>query len=173
MNATFELAERIADATDAELDGLVHQFWKALPGWVTGGSLSLADARFLFRAALDANSKAPLVSANELVIPAGRPIRIHLRTVDVIHSFWVPKLAGKVDMIPNRANHMWVKADKPAYFWGQCAEYCGMSHANMRLRIPSRGALAREAVALRQLGSSFWRLSWFPACSEYTAIRLG
>jgi cytochrome c oxidase subunit 2 len=83
----------------------------------------------------DTGAKAPLVTGNELVIPAGRPIRIQLRTVDVIHSFWVPKLAGKVDMIPNRANHIWVKADQPGYFWGQCAEYCGDSHAVMRFRI--------------------------------------
>jgi cytochrome c oxidase subunit II len=76
-----------------------------------------------------------LTTANELVIPAGRPIRVHLRTIDVIHSFWVPKLAGKVDMIPNRANHLWLKADKPGYFWGQCAEYCGDSHAVMRFRV--------------------------------------
>lgn len=62
--------------------------------------------------------EAPLVTANELVIPAGRPIRVKLRTVDVIHSFWVPKLAGKVDMIPNRGNHLWLQADEPGYFWG-------------------------------------------------------
>ena len=86
-------------------------------------------------AANSAGAKAPIVSGNELVIPAGRPIRINLRTVDVIHSFWVPKLAGKVDMIPNRANHIWLKADKPGYFWGQCAEYCGDSHAVMRFRV--------------------------------------
>ncbi len=77
----------------------------------------------------------PLVLANELVIPAGRAVRINLRTFDVIHSFWVPKLAGKVDMIPNRANHLWLKADEPGYFWGQCAEYCGESHAVMRFRV--------------------------------------
>jgi cytochrome c oxidase subunit II len=76
-----------------------------------------------------------LVNANELVIPAGRPVRINLRTVDVIHSFWVPKLAGKVDMIPNRANKLWLQADEPGYFWGQCAEYCGESHAVMRFRV--------------------------------------
>jgi cytochrome c oxidase subunit 2 len=87
------------------------------------------------QAALDANAKSPLVTANELVIPAGRPIRIHLRTVDVIHSFWVPKLAGKVDMIPNRPNHLWLRADQPGYYWGQCAEYCGDSHAVMRFRV--------------------------------------
>ena len=76
-----------------------------------------------------------LVAGNELVIPAGRPVRVNLRTVDVIHSFWVPKLAGKVDMMPNRGNHLWLKADKPGYFWGQCAEYCGESHAVMRFRV--------------------------------------
>jgi len=86
-------------------------------------------------ATINADAKAPLVTANELVIPVGRPVRVNLRTVDVIHSFWVPKLAGKVDMIPNRANHLWFKAEKPGYYWGQCAEYCGDSHAVMRFRV--------------------------------------
>lgn len=80
-----------------------------------------------------------LVTANELVIPAGRAVRVNLRTVDVIHSFWVPKLAGKVDMMPNRGNHLWLKADEPGYFWGQCAEYCGESHAVMRFRVIALG----------------------------------
>jgi cytochrome c oxidase subunit 2 len=78
---------------------------------------------------------APFSTANELVIPAGRPVQINLRTVDVIHSFWIPKLAGKVDMMPNRGNHLWVEAYKPGYFWGQCAEFCGESHAVMRFRV--------------------------------------
>ena len=104
-------------------------------------------------------AKAPVIAANELVIPAGRPIRINLRTVDVIHSFWVPKLAGKVDMIPNRANFIFVRADKPGYFWGQCAEFCGDSHAVMRFRVVAldkkefaewveqQGQLARNVAA--------------------------
>lgn len=79
--------------------------------------------------------EAPLVTANELVVPVGTPVRVHLRTMDVIHSFWVPKLAGKVDMIPNRANFLWFKADKPGYYYGQCAEYCGDSHAIMKFRV--------------------------------------
>lgn len=81
------------------------------------------------------NGEVPLVTGNELVVPVGVPVRVNLRTVDVIHSFWIPKLAGKVDMIPNRANHLWFKADKPGYFYGQCAEYCGESHAIMRFRV--------------------------------------
>jgi cytochrome c oxidase subunit 2 len=80
-----------------------------------------------------------MVTSNELVIPAGRPVRINLRSMDVIHSFWVPRLAGKVDMIPNRANFLWLKADQPGYFWGQCAEYCGDSHAVMRFRVIALG----------------------------------
>ncbi len=87
----------------------------------------------------ESGGKAPLATANELIIPAGRPVRFNLRTTDVIHSFWIPKLAGKVDMIPNRANFLWLKADHPGYYWGQCAEYCGDSHAVMRFRIVALG----------------------------------
>jgi cytochrome c oxidase subunit 2 len=79
--------------------------------------------------------EAPLVTGNELVVPVDVPVRVQLRTVDVIHSFWIPKLAGKVDMIPNRANFLWFKAEKPGYYYGQCAEYCGESHAIMRFRV--------------------------------------
>ncbi len=84
---------------------------------------------------LPGGGEAPLVTGNELVVPAGIPIRVHLRTVDVIHSFWIPKLAGKVDMMPNRGNFLWFKADHPGYYYGQCAEYCGESHAIMRFRV--------------------------------------
>jgi cytochrome c oxidase subunit 2 len=81
----------------------------------------------------------PLTTGDELVIPAGRPVHVDLRSVDVMHSFWVPKLAGKVDMIPNRANYLWLQADHPGYYWGQCAEYCGESHAVMRFRVIALG----------------------------------
>ena len=80
-----------------------------------------------------------LVTSNELVIPAGRPVHINLRSMDVIHGFWIPKLAGTVDMIPNRGNFLWVQADQPGYFWGQCAQYCGDSHAVMRFRVIALG----------------------------------
>lgn len=73
-------------------------------------------------------------TANELVFPAGRAVRLTLRANDVIHSFWLPKLAGKTDLIPGQVNTMWIKADEPGYFWGQCAEYCGDSHAYMLFR---------------------------------------
>jgi cytochrome c oxidase subunit 2 len=84
---------------------------------------------------LPTGGEAPLVTGNELVVPVNTAVRVNLRTVDVIHSFWIPKLAGKVDMMPNRPNHLWFKADKPGYFYGQCAEYCGESHAIMKFRV--------------------------------------
>lgn len=70
-------------------------------------------------------------SANEVRIPTGRPIEIELSTADVIHSFWVPAYAGKVDMIPGRINRLHLIADKPGVVRGQCAEYCGGAHALM------------------------------------------
>ena len=74
-------------------------------------------------------------TANELVIPAGRQVQLELTSADVIHNFWPPKLAGKVYAIPGRVNYMTIQADEPGDYSGQCAEYCGLSHANMRLRV--------------------------------------
>lgn len=70
-------------------------------------------------------------SANELRIPTGRPIEIELSTADVIHSFWIPAYAGKIDMIPGRINMLHFMVDKPGIATGQCAEYCGGAHALM------------------------------------------
>ncbi|MBU1209978.1 MAG: cytochrome c oxidase subunit II [Alphaproteobacteria bacterium] len=74
-------------------------------------------------------------SANELRIPVGRPVKLSLTTADVIHSFWVPNLAGKVDMIPGRTNTLTLSADTPGVFRGQCAEYCGGAHALMAFKV--------------------------------------
>lgn len=110
-----------------------------------------------------------LVTANELIIPAGRPVRVNLRTNDVIHSFWVPKLAGKVDMIPNRGNHLWLQADKPGYFWGQCAEYCGESHAVMRFRVVALDAPAFAAWVAHQKTAARAVAADAPAAGEPAA----
>lgn len=74
-------------------------------------------------------------TANEIAIPTGTAVVFHLSSADVIHSFWVPRLAGKMDLIPGRVNEMWLQADRPGVYWGQCAELCGVSHANMRFRV--------------------------------------
>jgi cytochrome c oxidase subunit 2 len=73
----------------------------------------------------------PATSADELRLPVGEPVELFLRANDVIHSFWVPNLAGKTDLIPGRVNRMVIQADRPGVYRGQCAEYCGRQHALM------------------------------------------
>lgn len=72
-----------------------------------------------------------VVTANEIHIPAGEPVTFRLTSADVIHSFWVPELGGKIDMIPGSTNLLELEADEPGTHRGQCAEYCGIQHANM------------------------------------------
>jgi cytochrome c oxidase subunit 2 len=81
------------------------------------------------------NGDRTIATANEIRIPAGRTILFTLTSADVIHSFWVPSLGGKVDMIPGRATQLRLRADRPGIFRGQCAEYCGGPHALMALEI--------------------------------------
>lgn len=76
-----------------------------------------------------------VVTANELRIPVGKPVQLTFESNDVIHKFWVPQLAGKMDVIPGRINQSWLQADREGVFYGQCAELCGPSHAHMRLRV--------------------------------------
>lgn len=76
-----------------------------------------------------------VTTANELHIPVGTKVNLTLESDDVIHSFWAPKLAGKVDVIPGRENKMTIAADRPGTYYGSCTEYCGLSHANMRVRV--------------------------------------
>jgi len=71
------------------------------------------------------------VTANELHIPVGEPVRLELTTADVIHSFWVPQLQTKMDQIPGHTNEMWLQADAPGRYRGQCSQFCGLQHAHM------------------------------------------
>jgi cytochrome c oxidase subunit 2 len=75
-----------------------------------------------------------VVTANELRMPVGRPVELTLNSVDVIHSYWIPPLGGKTDVVPGRNNHMHLEADAPGEYLGQCTEFCGASHANMRAK---------------------------------------
>lgn len=76
-----------------------------------------------------------VTTANELHLPVGRQVQIQLKSNDVIHSFWVPNLHGKMDLIPGRQTTLWLQADEPGIYRGQCAEYCGLQHANMAFNI--------------------------------------
>lgn len=71
--------------------------------------------------------------ANEIHIPVGSPVRLELESTDVIHSFWIPQLGGKTDVIPGQTNVMWLQADRAGVYRGQCGEYCGAQHAHMAM----------------------------------------
>jgi cytochrome c oxidase subunit II len=75
------------------------------------------------------------ITANEIRIPVGRPVIIKAKSLDVIHSFWVPNLHGKIDMVPGRTNVTWFQADEPGVYRGQCAEFCGLQHAKMAFMV--------------------------------------
>ena len=89
----------------------------------------------------DAGGGKRITTANELKVPVDTPIRVNLESDDVIHSFWIPRLAGKVDVIPTHTNNMWFQANSnqidtlPASFYGVCAEFCGTAHALMKFRV--------------------------------------
>ncbi|MSQ30986.1 MAG: cytochrome c oxidase subunit II [Dehalococcoidia bacterium] len=88
-----------------------------------------------------------LTTANELHVPVGRAVSVTLESKDVIHSFWVPQLSGKVDMMPGHRNHLWFTPTqaRPEPYLAQCAEFCGISHANMRFRVFVRPAADFDA----------------------------
>lgn len=74
-------------------------------------------------------------TANEIHVPVGEPVRLKLSSADVIHSFWVPAISGKTDLIPGRVNETWIEAERVGVYRGQCAEYCGRQHAHMAMRL--------------------------------------
>ncbi|WP_369058262.1 cytochrome c oxidase subunit II [Caulobacter sp. 73W] len=82
---------------------------------------------------LDGQGREAMQDANEIHIPTGRPVTFELESADVIHAFWIPRLGGKVDMIPGRRNIARLQADEPGVYAGQCAEFCGGPHALMGL----------------------------------------
>lgn len=92
-----------------------------------------------------------VVTANELHIPVGRPVMIRGTSHDVIHSFWVPNLHGKRDLIPSRITTEWIQADRPGRYRGQCAEFCGVQHAHMALWVVAESPDQFEAWMRRQL----------------------
>lgn len=90
------------------------------------------------------------VSANEIHVPAGRPVQLELVSRDVIHSFWVPQLAGKIDVLPEQRNRLGFRAEAPGTYRGQCAEFCGAQHARMRLLVIAQPPAAFAQWLARQ-----------------------
>ena len=82
-----------------------------------------------------ADSSQRFVTANEIHIPVGEPVRVKLDSADVIHAFWVPTLAGKTQTIPGQTNEQWIQADQPGVYRGQCSQFCGAQHAHMAFEV--------------------------------------
>jgi cytochrome c oxidase subunit 2 len=98
----------------------------------------------------DSRPSRNFVTANEVHIPVGRRVELRLTSTDVIHSFWVPQLQGKTDLIPGRENVTWIEASRPGIYRGRCAEYCGHQHANMGFLVVAQSPEEYEAWAARQ-----------------------
>lgn len=98
----------------------------------------------------DGSGGPVIATANEIHIPVGVPVKVAVRTNDVIHSFWVPNLAGKIDLVPGRVNHVLLQADRPGVFRGQCAEFCGAQHARMAFVVIAEPADAYAAWLAHQ-----------------------
>ena len=123
-----EVQRTEAPAGALEVEVIGHQWWweYRVPGSTAGRTI---------------------VTANELVVPVGRPVWLRMSSADVIHSWWVPRLNGKTDLVPGHPSNTWFTAESAGVFLGQCAEYCGTQHANMLLRV--RAVEEREFDAWR------------------------
>jgi cytochrome c oxidase subunit II len=95
-------------------------------------------------------AKPAFTTANEIHLPVGQRLSVQLEAADVIHDFWAPRLARKMDMIPGVTNHIWLQADKPGTYLGACAEYCGAEHAWMRFLVIAQPQTEFDAWANHQ-----------------------
>lgn len=111
----FELQERDDDHLNVTVTG--QQWW------------------WSYQYDVDDDGEPDIITANEMVIPAGRQVEMHITSADVIHSFWIPTLNGKRDAVPGRTTTWTVEADEPGRYRGQCTEYCGLSHARMQMYV--------------------------------------
>jgi len=129
---------------------------------------------------LDHDGQVLFETANEIRIPSGVPVELVLRSDNVIHSFWVPNLAGKLDMVPGHVNRLRVRAEGPGVFRGQCAEYCGAQHAKMMFEVQALSPADFEAWMTSQRQPAMepsddllrvGRQQFMQACAECHAVR--
>ena len=128
-----------------------------------------------------------IVTANEMHVPVGKPVQVSITSADVIHSFWAPALGGKRDAIPGHLNRIAFRADTVGDYAGQCAEFCGASHANMRLRVlvdsdagfqawvkaEQRGPLAPAPRSLAERGKAVYSRSACLGCHTIQGVSPG
>jgi cytochrome c oxidase subunit II len=129
------LSTRLAQNNKVTIELTGHQWW-----W---------EARYW-----DGSAQNIFTTANEIHIPVGEPVTVQLKSQDVIHSFWVPNLTGKKDLIPGKVATLWLRADKPGLYRGQCAEYCGLQHAHMALYVIAESPEQFNAWLAQQRGAA-------------------
>jgi cytochrome c oxidase subunit II len=98
-------------------------------------SLTIAVTAYDWWWKVDYAGTPAVTTANEIHIPVGEPVKIELRSADVIHAFWVPRLAGKTQTIPGVVNEQWIQADRAGVYRGQCSQFCGAQHAHMAFEV--------------------------------------
>ena len=128
----FPVHASMRDMQQPDIQIIGHQWW-----WEVHYLKQPADQQF--------------TTANEIHIPVGKPVNIELTTADVIHSFWVPTLHGKVDLVPGQRNYIQIQADHEGVYTGQCAEYCGEQHAHMLLLVVAQSKTDYTAWYKQQL----------------------
>lgn len=129
---TLNAASRPRVTPSLTLDVTGHQWWWEVRYW----DATHPDLAF--------------TTANEVHLPIGQPVRVRLQTADVIHSFWLPQIAGKMDLIPGQVNEMWLQAEKPGVSRGMCGEYCGLQHAEMALAVTAESPAQFAAWAAHE-----------------------
>lgn len=127
VRSTFVLGAYLPARQALHVDVTGHQFW-----W-----------DFNYR-------ELGLDTANQLHIPVGQRVELVLRSADVMHAFWVPRLGGKTTLVPGRTNYLWIEASQPGTYVGQCAEFCGRGHADMRLVVVAEAAAKFQQWINRQ-----------------------
>jgi len=129
--ATIDASTHAPVAPPITLNIIAHQWW-----WEVNVDDSVPSHSF--------------TTANEIHLPVGVPILLRVRSADVIHSFWVPELGGKIDVIPGQTNESWIRADRAGVYRGQCAEYCGLQHAHMAFTVIAQPPVEYQAWAAAQ-----------------------
>jgi cytochrome c oxidase subunit 2 len=128
-----------ATSWDPEIVVIGQQWWWEFRNYFDGlDGVDLSDPRHL--------PPADIVTANQMVIPVGSEIGLSVTSRDVIHSFWIPALNGKRDAVPRRVSPWKIEADVPGFYFGQCTEFCGLSHARMQM----------QAVAMNPVDFQAW-----------------
>lgn len=121
-----------------------------LAGSEMSRDVTVVGRQWWFNARYETGDGQIVHSPTEVHIPTGQVVQLALESRDVIHSFWIPKLHGKVDMIPGETTRLRIKADEPGVYYGQCAEFCGVQHAHMRVQVVAHEPEAFEAWLAKQ-----------------------